>query len=137
MTTPGIPLCRINCDSSRATSRIEPRLSKSASASLRSRAETAVVMVCHQGNTSENLGRTPSYRGDDFTGRVGEPVRRDDLAAALLQERPAEVGIGPLETDDQGNSEVDLVVGSQERGGNDIAHHDTAEDVDQHGLDIR
>src|SRR5271165_128607 len=137
MTTPRIPLCRINCDSSRATSRIEPRLSKSASASLRSRAETAVVMVRHQGNTSENLGRTPSCRGDDFTGRVGEAVRRDDLAAALLQERPAEVGVGPLETDHQGNAEVDLDVGSQDCGGDDITLHDAAKNVDQHGLDIR
>src|SRR5271157_5509591 len=114
MTTPGIPLCRINCESSRATSRIEPRLSKRANASLRSRAETAVVMVCHQGNASANLGRTSSCRGDDLSGRVGEAVGRDDLAAALLQERPAEVGVGPLETDDQGNPEVDLVVGRQD-----------------------
>ena len=58
--------------------------------------------------------RRPLGRGDDLLGRVGQAVGRDDLAAAFLDELLAQLDVGPLEPDDQGDAEIELVVGRQQ-----------------------
>ena len=58
--------------------------------------------------------RRPLGRGDDLLGRVGEPVGRDDLAAALLDELLAQLDVRPFEPDDQRDAEIELVVGRQQ-----------------------
>ena len=42
----------------------------------------------------------------------------------------------PFEADDERDLEVDLVVGGQQGGGDDVALHDAAEDVDEDRLDL-
>src|SRR5512135_307120 len=75
--------------------------------------------------------------GDDLLGGVGQAGGGDDLPAARFEELLAGLDVGPFEADDQWDAEVELVVGGQEGRGDDVAPHDAAEDVDEHGLDVR
>ena len=76
----------------------------------------SVPMIPSRFNESAAASRRPLGRGDDLLGRVGQAVGRDDLAPALLDELLAQLDVGSFEPDDQGDAEIELVVGRQERG---------------------
>src|SRR5262245_3902160 len=75
-------------------------------------------------------------RRDHLLRRLGQPIRRDDVLAALGEERLALLDVGPLQPHDEWDVEADLVERREDRGGDRVALHDAAEDVDEYRLDV-
>merc|ERR1712226_257253 len=58
----------------------------------------------------------------------------DQLHTGIVEELQRRLQIGALQANDQGLGKVELLDGVDETAGDDVAPHDTTEDVDQHGL---
>jgi hypothetical protein len=71
-----------------------------------------------------------------FLGGVCEPRRCDNGATALLEQFSACVNVRALQAHDQGNAEIELVIGGQECAGDRVAPHDAAEDIHEHGFHV-
>jgi hypothetical protein len=71
-----------------------------------------------------------------LVGGVVQAGGRDDVQAALVEHLLAELDVGALEADDQGDLEADLLDRRDDAGGDRVALHDAAEDVDQDALHV-
>src|SRR5262249_31026086 len=75
--------------------------------------------------------------GDDLRGSMVEVVGRDDVEAGFDNDILADLDIGAFEPHDQWHLEPDLLDGGDHPRGDDVAAHDTAEDVDQDAGHLR
>src|SRR5690606_14814446 len=73
--------------------------------------------------------------GDDLPGGVGHVGGGDHVQPALGEHLAPQLDVGPLEADDEGDVEADLLGRGDDGGGDGVALHDAAEDVDEDGLD--
>src|SRR5690606_23252733 len=67
--------------------------------------------------------------GDRLGGGIGQGVSRDEGHAGFRQGALAGFDVVPLQSDDQGNVQVDLLAGGDDALRDDVAVHDAAEDV--------
>ncbi len=73
---------------------------------------------------------------DDFFRAIGERIRADDRQAALADHLFPQFDIRALEADHQRNAEAGLRDRREDAGGDDVALHDAAEDIDQDAADL-
>ncbi len=75
--------------------------------------------------------------GDDFFGGVVEVHCADDGESAFSERLFACFHVIAFESDDEGQFEARFASGFDDSGGDDVAVHDAAEDVDEDALDFR
>src|ERR1700722_20693390 len=73
----------------------------------------------------------------DLVGRVVEVVRRNHVEAGVPEDFLAEVDVCALEAHDQRNLETDLLHRGDNTLGNDVAAHDSTENVDENAFHVR
>src|SRR5690606_22077706 len=71
------------------------------------------------------------YRRHDLLGGIVEVVGGNDVQSALVDDLLAELDIGAFQTHDQRHLEPHFLDRGDDTLGNDIALHDSAEDVDE------
>ncbi len=71
-----------------------------------------------------------------FSRAVGHGRGRLDGEAALGQDLPTQLHVRPLEPHDQRHPQAELLGRGDDAGGDDVALHDAAEDVDEDGLHL-
>src|SRR5574343_708696 len=75
-------------------------------------------------------------RFDDLGGGFSHGIGRDDEQTGILQDLLADLFVGALHADDQRHGQVGFLGSSDDAGGDGVATHDAAEDVDQNALDL-
>src|SRR5574343_483253 len=75
-------------------------------------------------------------RFDDLGGGFSHGIGRDDEQTGILQDLLADLFVGALHADNQRHGQVGFLGCSDNAGGDGVAAHDAAEDVDQDALDL-
>src|SRR5665213_4424353 len=78
-----------------------------------------------------------AHRGDGFLGGVGHGVSADDGQPGIPQNLFAELDVVALEPDDQWQVQFGFFDRRYDTGGDDVALHDAAKNVDQNSLHMR
>src|SRR5574343_1516019 len=76
-------------------------------------------------------------RSNDLGGGFGHGIGRDNRQARILEDLLAHVFVGALHADNQRYRQVHFLGSGNHAGGDGVALHDAAEDVDQNTLDLR
>src|SRR5574343_1511026 len=75
-------------------------------------------------------------RFDDLGGGFSHGIGRDDGQTGILQDLLAHIFVGALHADDQRHGQVNFLGSCNHAGGDGVALHDAAEDIDQNALDL-
>src|SRR5439155_17622490 len=78
-----------------------------------------------------------SRRSDDPLPRLRHVVRSDDRQSGLGEDFLAQLLVGTLHPHDERNLELDFARRGDDPGGDGVAFHDAAENVDQYRLQTR
>src|SRR5574343_367760 len=76
-------------------------------------------------------------RSNDLGGGFGHGIGRDDRQARILEDLLAQIFVGALHTNNQRYRQLGFLGCCNHAGGDGVATHDAAEDVNQNALDLR
>ena len=85
----------------------------------------------------ENAHARPPVSCQDLLGAVLHVVCADEVEARLVEDLLAQLHVGSLEPHHERHLETDLAHRLDDAGGDHVAPHDPAEDVDEDALDVR